>query len=116
MRREKWNREGYLGGTIERGIKSCQGDFYDPDYSAKYDLLQKFFGIWVRLDNLKLRRSLGALLAIVTGRGQYTRKGYIVKAHGDEYSLPEEGLWVYASLRDLGIWMGEGTLRTSLGR
>lgn len=108
MRREKWNREGYLDDTIERGIKSCQGNFYDPGYSSKDDLLKKFFGIWVRLDAYKLRRSLGALLAILNGHGQYTRKGFIVKAHGDEYPFPEEGLWAYASLRDLAIWMGEG--------
>ena len=108
MKRKKWDRKKYLSDTMEAAISYCQGNFYDPDYSSKAFLIEKFFAVWMSLKDHKSRRALGALLAMINTYGQYTRAGYIVKAHGADYGFPNEGLWAYASLRDLGIWMGEG--------
>lgn len=107
MQRPKWESEGYLNSTIQHGIEFCRGNFYDPDYSSKDDLIEGFIGVWLGLKDYERRRSFGAILARANAYGWYTREGYRISAHSQQHVVPEEGLLVYASLRAQGVWMGE---------
>lgn len=35
MYREKWNRQDYLDATIDKAVRSCEGNFYNPHYSSQ---------------------------------------------------------------------------------
>lgn len=107
MRRRKWNRDGYLESLVADGIRYCKGEFYDPEYSSKEKLLDGLFQVWMGYKDPKLRRAFGALLARVKSLGWYSHAGYVFEAHGEKHIIPEDGLLVYASHRDQGLWMGE---------
>ena len=110
MRRKKWDREDYFDNTLERAIDFCHGEFYDPTFSSKPYLMEGFFGVWLGLKDLKLRRAFGALLAFLNAYGWYAREGYVIEAHNQEHVVPEEGLLVFAAHRDLAMWMGEANV------
>ncbi len=94
MRRKKWDRTGYLDELCTKGIKKCGGKFYDPEYSSKEEIVEGLFRVWMGLKDYKLRRSFGALLARVNSLGWYSREGFVVRAHGQDHVVPEEGLLV----------------------
>jgi primase-polymerase (primpol)-like protein len=107
MHRKKWEQGNYLKETIRKAIKSCRGEFYTPGFSSHSEMIEELLGVWMTIRDHTLRRAFGSLLSIANAYGYYTREGFVIKAHGKEYVMPEEGLWVYASIRDIGIWMGE---------
>jgi DNA-binding transcriptional ArsR family regulator len=88
MRREKWNRKGYLDNLIEQGISYCGGNFYDPHNTGK---------VIEELYHLRMNTSWNSMNAC------HLLSGFLSLAYMYGRYIPGEGVYVYGSVRNLNL-------------
>ena len=114
LNREKWDEHPtYLEDTVKVAVRNCTKvynpkDLQNSEQHPKNELLEGCLKLWMGIKDPKVRGAFGSLLVYARKYGMYCRQGHVEEAHGKRHIVPEEGVLVYAALRDLGILMGEG--------
>jgi hypothetical protein len=118
--RPQWDREGYLDGQIDEAIAGCTSGYTGK---PKEQLLRKLEALRIdhdwrlgggQRDNPNVRAAFGAHIALAYDHGRYVRVGEVVRdPHGGWCTIPETGVLVHSSARDLSMFSGVSPTTTT---